>query len=308
MTTIADFEAESFRVIGGRADAGLIVLCDHASNALPPEYGSLGLSPAEFDRHIAYDIGAEGVARAIAEAFGAPAVMTRYSRLLIDPNRGLDDPTLIMRLSDGAIVPGNRDVDDTERDLRIQRYWAPYHRAIDEVITACVSAGVAPTIVSVHSFTEAWKGVPRPWHVGILWDRDGRLAQPLIDALAAEPDLVVGDNQPYKGSLEGDCMWQHATQRGLMHALIEVRQDLIADVRSQAEWGARLSDVLDRLRGCRGLERLAPRRRPASGPTTPGQRMSPNVRTEPNSGDIDAARQQRPGVSGLASPIRETQP
>jgi predicted N-formylglutamate amidohydrolase len=249
MAMIPGIEDESFRVLPGRADAGLIVLCDHASNAMPPEYGTLGLPPAELERHIGYDIGAEGVTRVIAEAFGAPAVLSRFSRLLIDPNRGADDPTLIMRLSDGAIVPGNRHVDAAERARRIDRFYNPYHGAIERVIAACLATRVAPAILSIHSFTEAWKGTPRPWHVGILWDRDPRLARPLIAGLSAVPGLVVGDNQPYKGALQGDCMWQHATARGLVHALVEVRQDLIRTVAGQIEWGERLVAIVDSLRG-----------------------------------------------------------
>jgi predicted N-formylglutamate amidohydrolase len=249
MAMIRGIEDESFRVLAGRADAGLIVLCDHASNAMPPEYGTLGLPPEELERHIAYDIGAEGIARVIAEAFGAPAVLSRFSRLLIDPNRGTDDPTLIMRLSDGSIVPGNRQLDVAERERRVQRFYNPYHQAIEYVIDTCLATGVPPAILSVHSFTESWKGHARPWQVGILWDSDSRLARPLIAALAADPSLVVGDNEPYKGSLEGDCMWRHATSRGLVHALVEVRQDLIRETAGQVAWGERLATVVDSLRG-----------------------------------------------------------
>ena len=246
---IAAVEAESFRVVEGRADAGLIVLCDHAGNAFPPGYGTLGLPPAELERHIAYDIGAAAVTLAIAAAFGAPAVLTRFSRLLIDPNRGADDPTLIMRLSDGAVVPGNRHLDDAERSKRTRLYYEPYHRAIDAVIEQCVAAGRPPAIVSIHSFTESWKGAARPWHVGILWDRDPRLAEPLIEAFAADGQLIVGDNQPYKGSLEGDCLWQHASARGLPNAIIEVRQDLIREATGQDAWGRRCIAAIDSLRG-----------------------------------------------------------
>ena len=244
---ISGSEARSYEVVGGRADRGLIVLCDHAANAFPPGYGTLGLAPSELARHIAYDIGAAAIARRIAAAFDAPAVLTRYSRLLIDPNRGADDPTLIMRLSDGAIVPGNRDLDEAERCRRIRLYYRPYHDAIEAVIEACLASGAAPAIVSVHSFTESWKGVSRPWHVGILWDRDQRLARPVIEAFAADGQLIVGDNQPYKGSLEGDCLWQHATSRNLPNLLIEYRQDLVRDEAGQTLWADRTIAILDRL-------------------------------------------------------------
>ena len=235
---------DSYCVVAGRPDAGVILLCDHAGNALPAEYGTLGLPPEQLARHIAYDIGAASVTRALAEALGAPAVMTRYSRLLIDPNRGEDDPTLIMRLSDGAIVPGNRRLDEAERERRIRLYYQPYHRAIEAVIESCLATGVTPCVLSIHSFTESWKDRPRPWHVGVLWDGDRRLAGPLLEALYAEGDLIVGDNEPYSGQLEGDCLWQHATSRGLVNALIEVRQDLIRDDAGQAAWAARLGRIV----------------------------------------------------------------
>ena len=246
---IAAAKADSCIVQPGRADAGLVVLCDHAGNAFPDGYGTLGLAPGELERHIAYDIGAAAVTRRIAEAFEAPAVLTRFSRLLIDPNRGIDDPTLIMRLSDGVVVKGNRDLDDAEREKRTRLYYQPYHQAIASVIEACLATGVPPLILSVHSFTESWKGVARPWHVGILWDRDDRLARPIIEAFAAGGQLIVGDNQPYKGSLEGDCLWQHATARGLPNALIEYRQDLIRDAAGQVAWAERTIAVLDSIFG-----------------------------------------------------------
>jgi predicted N-formylglutamate amidohydrolase len=243
---LLDPAVEPFPVetIAGDAASGALILCDHASNAVPPELGDLGLPAAEFGRHIAYDIGAAEVTRALAAALGAPAVMTRYSRLLIDPNRGADDPTLIMRLSDGAVIPGNRRLDAAERDKRMRLYYQPYHRAVDAVIDRCLASGVAPSLLSIHSFTESWKERPRPWHVGVLWDRDRRLAGPLLDSLYAEGDLIVGDNEPYSGQLEGDCLWQHATCRGLVSALIEVRQDLIRDAAGEAAWAARLCRIV----------------------------------------------------------------
>lgn len=149
--------------IEGALDGGLIVLCDHASNALPPEYGSLGLPPEQFQRHIAYDIGAAAVTRALAARFRAPAVLTRFSRLLIDPNRGADDPTLVMELSDGAIVPGNVGADAAEIARRVERFWRPYRESAGRLIEAMTATGRPPAILSIHSFTPAWKGVPRPW-------------------------------------------------------------------------------------------------------------------------------------------------
>ena len=237
-------EEGPYRHIEGDAGCGLLLLCDHAANALPTAYGSLGLPPHEFHRHIAYDIGAAGVTERIAEALNAPAVFTRYSRLLIDPNRGADDPTLIMQISDGAVVPGNATIDEAERVARIARYYEPYHAAISRAIDAALAAGKPPILFSVHSFTSAWRGVQRPWHLGVLWDKDPRLALPLLHAFQAIPGIVAGNNVPYSGQLYDDTLFRHGTSRGLAHVLLEVRQDLIMAPEGQAEWGDRLAEVL----------------------------------------------------------------
>lgn len=238
-------EERPFVRLAGDAAMGWLVLCDHASNALPPGYGTLGLAPEQLTRHIAYDIGAASVAEGLAKRLGAPAVLSGYSRLLIDPNRGTDDPTLVMRLSDGAVVPGNADVDAAEISRRVARYYAPYHTAIDAAIDEAIAAGQPPALVSVHSFTHSWKGVLRPWHVTVLWDRDPRLALPVLETLGREPGLVVGENEPYSGKLKGDCLYRHGTHRGLAHVLIEIRQDLIRDTAGQEEWASRLARVLE---------------------------------------------------------------
>ncbi len=231
-------------IVDGDPASGFLILCDHASNALPQPYGTLGLPAAELERHIAYDIGAATVARTLAGALAAPAVLAPCSRLLIDPNRGLDDPTLIMKLSDGAVVPGNLGIDAAERALRIERYYRPYHQTIADRIDRALALGRPPDIISIHSFTPFWKTAPRPWHIGILWEGDRRLPAAVIAELAADPALVVGDNEPYAGGLPGDTMDTHAVKRGLRHALIEIRQDLIAVASHAVEWGERLGHIL----------------------------------------------------------------
>ena len=240
-----DFPA--FETIDGDPRAGLILICDHASNALPAEYDSLGLPAREFQRHIAYDPGAAAVTRGLASRLGAPAVLSCFSRLLIDPNRGDDDPTLIMRLSDGAVVPGNATITPAERAARIARYYAPYHAAVADAIAGARASGVVPAIFSMHSFTPVWRGVARRWHAGVLWDKDPRLAVPLIAELGADGALVVGDNEPYAGALRNDTLYRHATSAGLAHALLEVRQDLIADEAGVTARCDRLAAILQRL-------------------------------------------------------------
>ena len=229
--------------IDGAPEAGVLFLCDHASNALPPEYGTLGLAPAQFKRHIAYDIGAAELTRALAARFAAPAVLTRYSRLLIDPNRGADDPTLVMRLSDGAIIPGNAQAGPEEIEDRRRRFWSPYRNAVRARLDAMIARGPIPAIVSLHSFTPVWKGLARPWEVAILWDSDPRLAAPLLAALRAR-GVVTGDNEPYDGALEGDTLFEHGTRRGLPHVLIELRQDLVGGPDGVAHWAGVLEEAL----------------------------------------------------------------
>jgi predicted N-formylglutamate amidohydrolase len=242
-------EQAAYVAIDGDAGGGFLVLCDHASNRLPPEYGDLGLPHAEFARHIAFDPGAAAVTRRLAAKLGAPAVLSTFSRLLIDPNRGEDDPTLIMRLSDGTPVPGNAAVDERERARRIRLYHAPYHAAVTAAIERALALGRPPILVSIHSFTPVWRGHVRPWHAGILWDRDARLAVPLIEALRSDSGLVVGDNEPYSGALANDTMSRHGTARGLAHALVEVRQDLIGEEAGAIDWADRLAAILSSING-----------------------------------------------------------
>jgi predicted N-formylglutamate amidohydrolase len=250
---------DPFELVSPEARADFIVVCDHASNALPPEYGTLGLDPAAFERHIAYDIGAAGVARRLAQALSAPAVLGRFSRLLIDLNRGEDDPTIVMKLSDGAIIPANREV-DAHRDAaefarRIERFHAPYHAEIEKLIARARGQGIVPVIVSVHSFTPRWRSFVRPWETGLLWDRDDRMIVPLLAGLRAQ-GFTVGDNEPYTGKLKNDCMFRHATVHGFPHVLIEIRQDLIESEDGQEEWAARYARHLLDAASAPGLRRV----------------------------------------------------
>jgi predicted N-formylglutamate amidohydrolase len=230
---------------GPTAMTGLILLCDHARNAVPPEIGDLGLEADDMGRHIAWDVGARGVTLGLAARLGAGAVLSTFSRLVIDPNRGEDDPTLVMRLYDGSIIPGNRHIRLGEIERRKDAYHRPYHAAIREAIDGIAEAGETPVLVSIHSFTPRFKGrAQRPWQVGLLWDRDDRLLRPLLARLRAEDGLMVGDNEPYSGQLHGDCMWTHGTGRGLPHVLIEIRNDLIESLDGQAGWAARLAPMI----------------------------------------------------------------
>ncbi|MCC1491435.1 N-formylglutamate amidohydrolase [Cognatishimia sp. F0-27] len=228
-----------FTTIGADRQSPWLITCDHATNTVPPDLGgSLGLHPSDMARHIAYDVGAFGVARALGEALGAPVIASNFSRLVIDPNRGEDDPTLIMKLYDGSVIPGNRAVDAAERERRLAAYYRPY----DEALAALAGRREDVAIVSVHSFTQQLRGRPaRPWHIGILHAEDRRLSDPLIARIAEEPTLCVGRNAPYPGHLPGDAVDRHARQRGRHNTLIEIRNDLIEDRAGQSWWGEHLA-------------------------------------------------------------------
>lgn len=235
-----------FEIIDGDRKRGMVLLADHARRDLPEEYAGLGLPAEEFQRHIAYDIGVEMVTRKLAALTGAPAVLANFSRLLIDPNRGEDDPTLIRQLYDGTVVPGNYPMAEDERERRLERYYRPYHEAVSALVSSVTKeSGAAPFIFSVHSFTPIMQGHVRPWQAGVLWDMDHRAAWPLIEMLATDQTLTVGDNEPYDGALRGDTMFRHAIVNGYAHALIEIRQDLIAEQAGADDWAARLAPIVD---------------------------------------------------------------
>jgi predicted N-formylglutamate amidohydrolase len=236
--------ADAFTMTGADRAGRWVVTCDHASNRVPLDVadGDLGLPAQDMARHIAYDVGAEGVALALGEALAAPVIASTFSRLVIDPNRGEDDPTLVMQVYDGSIIPANRGIDPAEVERRLALYHRPYHGAMAEVLAARDD----PVIVSVHSFTPQFAGrPPRPWHVGVLYAGDRRLAAPLIDRLILEGDLCVGDNAPYSGQLPGDALDRHGIQAGRKHVLVEVRNDLIETPAQQVAWGQRLARVLE---------------------------------------------------------------
>lgn len=229
-------------------DTPLVFLCDHASNHVPEctGGGSLGLSEADMARHIAYDIGAKGVTEKLVTSMGGAAVFSNFSRLVIDPNRAEDDPTLLMRLYDGTLIPANRHADEREKERRLDAFHRPYHNAIRGLLDS-FPEDVTPVLVSMHSFTPQLSGrAMRPWHVGILSAEDRRLTDPFLHKLQQIDGLCVGDNEPYVGSLEGDCMAQHGLARGLPHVLIELRNDLIENAKDQTEWAQTIAAPLQK--------------------------------------------------------------
>lgn len=234
----------AYRIIGKDRPGRWLVACDHASNRVPDWVagGDLGIAAEDMARHIAYDIGAAGLAERLAAMLDSPAILSDFSRLVIDPNRGEDDPTLVMRLYDGTIIPANRHIDAAGIAERVARLYRPYHDAYADLAARRPDT----VIVAVHSFTPCLKGRnPRPWQVGILHSHlDERLSRALIRRLEQEGDLCVGDNEPYNGHLPGDAIDRHALGPGRLNTLIEVRNDLISTLEAQQAWAERLARVL----------------------------------------------------------------
>jgi len=241
-----------YQIIGADRPSRWLVTCDHAANTVPDFVGggSLGLPGSDMNRHIAYDPGAAEVTLALAEALDGPAILSNFSRLVIDPNRGEDDPTLLMKLYDGSIIPANRHAGPEELERRLDACYRPYHAAL-----AGLAARQDDTVLlSIHSFTPQLRGrPPRPWQIGVLYGRDERLAQALLTRLRQEPDLCVGENEPYGGHLPGDAVERHAIDHGRPNVLIELRNDLIATPEGQRAWAARLAPMLAEALAISGL-------------------------------------------------------
>ncbi len=233
-----------FEIVDKGAACPILIVCDHASNALPNGYGSLGLPPALLQHHIAWDPGAADMARHLASAFKTRAILCGFTRLLIDANRGDSDPTLITAISDGNIIAGNVDLDADERARRQARFHNAYHGAIKAEVDRHLAEDRVPLLLSIHSFSPETHGKVKPWHLGVLWDRDSRLARPLMEHFGRQEHIIAGNNKPYSGAIPGDCMNRHGTGRGLPHVLIEFRQDLISDRSGLETWGHHLYEAL----------------------------------------------------------------
>jgi predicted N-formylglutamate amidohydrolase len=222
---------------GGRSP--YVLICEHASNLMPRKLGTLGLAQPELARHIAWDIGAVNVARVLSRLIDAPLMLQRYSRLAYDCNRPPDAPDAIPETSELTAIPGNRKLDAEDRLARVREIYRPFHDGISALLDARAAAGVRSLVVSIHSFTPVYKGKPRAVELGILHDRDAVLSSKLIKSF---PNVDARLNEPY-GPKDGvlHSLNVHGFARGLHHAMIEIRNDLIATERGQDEWAQRLS-------------------------------------------------------------------
>lgn len=222
-----------------------LIVCDHAGNRLPQALGSLGLGAGDLCRHIAWDIGVSAVSGHLAAALDACVVWQLYSRLVIDCNRPPGVPSSIAQMSELTAIPGNSGLDARAVKARIDEIFTPYHDRIRGLIEARRTADRPTVLIAMHTFTPVYATTPRPWHAGLLYNRDARLARILLELLRAETGLVVGDNQPYSVSDAADyTIPVHGEARGLPHVGIEIRQDLVTDAAEQRRWAALLSRLL----------------------------------------------------------------
>jgi len=243
-------------LVNAGATTPLLLVCDHASRAIPGALGTLGLDDAALSRHIAWDIGAAELTRRLAARLDAPAVLAGYSRLVIDINRQPGDPQSIVSVSDGVPIPGNTALDADAQEARAEAFHWPYHHAVDQAFARLRRAGPEPLFFSVHTFTPSLGGQDRVWDLGVLWNRDPRFAVPLIELLRAEGGLHVGDNQPYSGREIAYTLNLHAGAAGLAHCAIEVRQDHCESEAGLARMADLLARALERILGMPNLHRI----------------------------------------------------
>jgi predicted N-formylglutamate amidohydrolase len=253
-----------FVVLEEHGPAPALVVCDHASRAFPQALGRLGLPELPSWQHIAWDIGAGELARGLAHALGAPAVLAGYSRLVVDCNRSPDDEEAFRKESDGWTIPGNHSLSDYDRRVRLASFFDPYHGCIEAMVGGFRSRGVVPMLIAVHSFSPALAGTMRPWHAGVLWDRDEANARRLLHRLRAKKGLVIGDNEPYSGKHPANyTIDHHAKAHGLPHVCLEVRQDLLSSPAGIERWVRLLARIIGEIlaepQSLQLLAKVAPR-------------------------------------------------
>jgi predicted N-formylglutamate amidohydrolase len=234
-----------FMTYNDHGRAPVLLVADHASPFFPAAMNQLGLADWVLERHVAWDIGSDQLTRFLADELDAQAVLAGFSRLIVDPNRKLDDPTAFVEVSDGIAIPGNLELDEEQKSLRVQSFFQPYHDAIEARLHGMRARTAAPALISVHTCTPVFDRVVRPWHIGVMWDRDARIPVPLMENLRRMDGICIGDNEPYSGRHPHDFTVDfHAERTGLPHVGIEVRQDLVSDDRGARKWAGILATAL----------------------------------------------------------------
>jgi predicted N-formylglutamate amidohydrolase len=235
-----------YTIVNEKGKAGVLLVGDHASKTIPELLGNLGLDNAALGQHIAYDIGTKKLIHHLSQHLDAPALLAGYSRLVIDLNRSLGDDSCMPEVSDNTTIPGNLNMSNEDRNQRIHSFYTPYRSAVDSMLHRFKQEHIVPAFISIHSFTPEMAGYSRPWHAGVLWDKDPRIPVPLMKNLRAHPEgFNIGDNEPYSGRHLADyTIDHHAEAAGLPHVSIEIRQDLINSEAGAERWATILSDAL----------------------------------------------------------------
>jgi predicted N-formylglutamate amidohydrolase len=242
---IAPDEPPAFELVNPNGRGRAILTCDHASHRIPRCLGTLGLEAADRYRHVAWDIGTAAVARRLADLLDAPLVLSGYSRLVVDCNRPLDVADAFATRSEDVDVPGNLAIADAEKAARAAAFYWPYQDAVHELVESRMGRDALPVMVSIHSFTPVYHGRARPWHIGVHYRLDRRLAALALKGLRADTALCVGENEPYPVALDEDyTIPVHAELRGLPYVLFEIRQDLLGSDAGIESWAARLGTML----------------------------------------------------------------
>ena len=223
----------------------VLLVVDHASPFFPATMNQLGLADWVLERHVAWDIGADKLAQFLADELDAQAVLAGFSRLIVDPNRKPQDPSAFPEISDGIAIPGNIDLDEEQKALRIQSFFKPYHDKITSRLQRFSDDGIVPALIAVHTCSPVFDQVVRPWHIGIMWDKDPRIPVPLIRRFEQMEGICIGDNEPYSGRHPHDfTIDYHAEPAGLPHVGFEVRQDLVSEEEGARKWAGILAEAL----------------------------------------------------------------
>lgn len=257
-------EPPAVRVENPKGKGKYVIVCDHASNLVPKSLGHLGLSKADLSKHIAWDPGTEDIGRYVAKALDATAIFASYSRLVVDLNRGDDHPEIMRDTSDHVRIPGNTGLTAAQKKQRMDTLFWPYHDRITRELKRFIDKGIAPVLISVHSFTPEMDGFKRPWHIGVLWNREEKIARQLVKALRRNnPDLVIGENEPYslkEANYMKNTISTHAESRGLPYIILEFRQDLVNTKKKAAKWAEIFLESLTPILAEPGLHKLRKRK------------------------------------------------
>lgn len=238
-------DAPPFTTYNDHGQARVLIVADHASPYFPSAMNQLGLADWVLEKHVASDLGSAMLARFLADELDAQAVLAGFSRLIVDPNRKLDDPTAFPEISDGIAIPGNMGMSEQDKALRVQSFFKPYHDTITAKLAGFSELNIVPALISVHTCTPVFDRIVRPWHIGVMWDQDPRLAVPMIEHFNLIEEVCIGDNEPYSGRHPHDfTVDYHAEPDGLPHVGIEVRQDLVGTEEGARKWANILAGSL----------------------------------------------------------------